>query len=101
MSPCTLRSCFSKLWLWRTSHSVTLSPASPAAYRYDGDLACDACFFLKWDEDATSEPTDTLAGLLVVSKQLERTATWVATWMRLLGLLFFPFFSLSSLVAFD
>ena len=59
-----------------------MSPASPAAHRYDGDLACDARFFLKWDEDATSEPMDTLAGLLEMSKQLERTAMWAVTFSR-------------------
>ena len=50
----------SKKWLWRPSHSVTLSPL--AAYRFDGDLAYDARFFLNWGEDATSDSTDTLVG---------------------------------------
>ena len=58
-------------------------------------LAYDARFFLNWDEDATYEPMDTLVGHLEVSKQLERT------WIWLFGHLFFPFFSLSSLIVFD
>ena len=41
-----VRSCAGscKEWLLRPSHSVTLSPASPASYRYDGDLASDTRF---------------------------------------------------------
>ena len=97
---------------------MTLSPAPPAACRYDGDLAYDARFFLNEDEDAKSEPTDTLAGpftytfqrpivavaLEEASKQLGHITMWVVSWIWLFGLLFFlacsfsPFVSPSSLV---
>ena len=88
---------------------MTLSPASPAAYRYDGDLASDTRFLSQ--EDAMTEPVDTLAGPLTytfqrpivtvleeASKQLEHITMWVVSWIWFFGLLFLPACSFSPFV---
>ena len=105
-----MRSCAGscKEWLLRPSRPLRHRPptVTTAASRVT------PVFFLRRDEDVTTEPVDTLAGPLTytfqrpivtvaleeASKQLEHITMWVVSWMWLFGHLVFPACSFSPFV---